>query len=41
MPQPMNPAGTGRTSEGNQLLPPPADVAVGQAGPQTATENGG
>ena len=38
---PMYPAGTGRALEGDQLLPPSADGAGGQAGTQTAAENGG
>ena len=41
LPQPIHSAGAGRTSKGNQLLPPPADGAAGKVRTQIAAENGG
>ena len=35
------PTGAGRSSKGNQLLPPPIDGAAGQAGTQIAIDAGG
>ena len=41
LPQPIHSAGAGRTSKGNQLLPPPADGAAVKVRIQIAAENGG